>query len=181
MKVERTSLGGVLLVKPEPLEKGQGEISRDMRGEFVEAYNWEKYKSNGITINFVEDDISISKKDVLRGMHGDERTWKLITCLHGKIFFVAVSGDQKSPTFGMWESFNLNEENKWRLLVPPLYASGYLVLTDKAIVSYKQSEYFKPGGQFTLKWDDPKFGIPWPVKNPILSARDAAGGYLDKK
>jgi len=179
MKIEKTTLEGVLLIKPELIEAGKGEISKDARGEFVEAYNGMKYGDGGIVINFVEDDISVSKKNVLRGMHGDNRTWKLISCLHGKIFFVAINGDTKSASFGKWESFNLNEENKWRILVPPFYASGYLALTDKIIVSYKQSEYFKPGGQFTLKWNDPKFGIPWPLQNPTLSARDATGGYIE--
>lgn len=178
MKVEKTTLEGVLLIKPEPLEKGQGEVATDLRGEFIEAYNGVKYRENGIAVEFVEDDVSVSKKNVLRGMHGDDRTWKLISCLHGQIFFVAINGDPKSPDFGKWESFELNETNHWRLLVPPLYASGYLALSDKIVVSYKQSEYFKPGGQFTLKWDDPKFNIPWPIKDPILSARDAAGGYV---
>lgn len=174
MKIETTTLEGVLLIKPELVQNGVGEISGDERGEFVEAYNGEKYKAGGVALNFLEDDISVSKKNVLRGMHGDDRTWKLISCLHGKIFFVAINGDQASPSFGKWESFDLNDENKFRLLVPPKYASGYLALTEKIIVSYKQSEYFKPGGQFTLRWDDPKFGIPWPVQNPTLSARDAS-------
>ncbi len=181
MKIEKTTLEGVLLIKPEPVAAGKGEISKDDRGEFVEAYSGAKYGENGIAINFVEDDISISKKDVIRGMHGDNRTWKLISCIHGGIFFVAINNDNSSASFGKWESFNLNEENKWRIFVPPLHASGYLALTDKIIVSYKQSESFKPGGQFTLKWNDPKFGIPWPVQSPILSPRDAAGGYVKPK
>jgi dTDP-4-dehydrorhamnose 3,5-epimerase len=181
MKVEKTNLKGVLLIKPEPLVKGQGEIAADFRGEFTEAYNGIKYKEQGIEVEFLEDDVSVSHKNVLRGMHGDDRTWKLISCLHGKIFFVAINGDKNSPAFGAWQSFDLNEDNKHRLLVPPLYGSGYVVLSEKAIVSYKQSEYFKPGGQFTLKWNDPQFNIPWPVKEPILSDRDTAGGYVAPK
>lgn len=181
MKVEKTSLEGVLLIKPESLQDGKGEFFGDARGRFLEAYNEAGYKRHGIDVHFVEDDISFSKKDVLRGMHGDDRTWKLISCLHGKIFFVAINGDEKSGAFGKWESFDLNDANHWRVLVPPMHASGYLALTDTIIVSYKQSEYYKPGGQFTYKWDDPRFDIPWPIKNPILSARDAAGGYANPK
>ncbi len=178
MKIEKTSLEGVLLIKPEPTQSGVGEIFRDERGEFTESYQKKKYCDAGIVIDFVEDDISVSKKNVLRGMHGDDRTWKLLSCLHGKIFFVAINGDKTSSLFGKWESFELSEENKWRLLVPPKYASGYLALTDKIIVSYKQSEYFRPGGQFTLKWNDPAFGIPWPVNNPIVSARDGSAPFV---
>lgn len=178
MKIEKTQLEGVLLIKPEPVENGEGECSQDMRGEFIESYNKQKYAKAGITIEFVEDDISISRKNVVRGMHGDDRTWKLISCLHGKMFFVAIYGEKSSNLFGTWQSFEISEENKHRLLVPPWYGSGYLALSEKIVVSYKQSEYFKPGGQFTLKWNDEKFNIPWPITDPIISARDAAGGYV---
>lgn len=174
MRVEKTSLDGVLLIKPEPFHNGNGEFFEDERGLFIETYNEVKYRNSGIDINFLEDDNSISKKDVLRGMHGDDRTWKLISCLYGKIFFVAINCDEKSAAFGKWESFDLNDENHWRVLVPPMHASGYLALTEKIIVQYKQSESYKPGGQFSYKWDDTRFNIPWPIKNPILSPRDAA-------
>ena len=99
MKVEKTSLEGVLLLKPEPLRDGKGEIFEDMRGAFIETYSEAKYKEQGINIRFVEDDLSISKKDVLRGMHGDDRTWKLISCVYGKMFFAALNGDKKSAEF----------------------------------------------------------------------------------
>ncbi|OGY99373.1 MAG: hypothetical protein A3B13_01090 [Candidatus Liptonbacteria bacterium RIFCSPLOWO2_01_FULL_45_15] len=179
MKVEKTSLEGVLLLKPEPLRDGKGEIFEDMRGAFIETYSEAKYKEQGINIRFVEDDLSISKKDVLRGMHGDDRTWKLISCVYGKMFFAALNGDKKSAEFGKWEAFDLNDENRWRVLVPPMYGSGYLALTDKIIVQYKQSEHYKPGGQFTYKWNDPRFNIPWPVKNPVLTPRDAEALCVD--
>jgi len=176
MKVEKTKLEGVLLIKPELISDNEsGEIFEDIRGSFTEIYNDIKYKNFGVNIDFVEDDISISKKDVLRGMHGDNKTWKLITCLYGKIFFVAINGDENSSNFGIWESFNLNGKNKWHILVPPMYASGYLALTDKIIVHYKQSQHYIRGTQFTYKWDDPRFNIPWPIKKPILTVRDATG------
>ncbi len=173
MKIERTSLEGVLLLKPEPAANGQGEFHEDARGGFLETYNELKYKNLGVGVHFVEDDISISKKDVLRGMHGDNRTWKLVSCLFGKVLFVAANCDERSPDFGKWESFELSEENHWRVLVPPMFGSGYLALTGKVIFQYKQSAYYNPEGQFTYKWNDPRFGISWPVENPILSARDA--------
>jgi dTDP-4-dehydrorhamnose 3,5-epimerase len=170
MKVEKTTLDGVLLVKPE--SSAGGEVFTDARGTFLEIYNEEKYRGHEIAVKFVEDDISISKKNVLRGMHGDDRTWKLITCLQGKLFFVAVNCDEKSGSFGKWESFDLNEENHFQLLIPPMYGSGYVALSDQIIVRYKQSEHYRPGGQFSYKWNDPRFNIPWPVKDPILSPRD---------
>lgn len=169
-----TKLDGVLLIEPELVAGGVGEMFEDMRGYFVETYNEEKYRASGITVKFVEDDISVSKKDVLRGMHGDDRTWKLITCLHGSIFFVALCGKEGDPTFGTWESFELSDKNRLRILVPPYYGSGYAVLSDSAIVSYKQSELFRPGGQFSYKWNDPRFAIAWPKDEWIMSPRDAA-------
>ena len=181
MKIKKTTLEGVLLIKPEPFIDGQGEFFTDARGEFIEIYNKVKLNDLGIDIDFVEDDISVSKKDVLRGIHGDNRTWKLISCLYGKIFFVAVNCDEKSSNFGKWESFDLSQENRWRVLLPPMHGCSHLTLTEKAIFYYKQSEIYKPGGQFTYKWDDPRFNISWPIKNPILSARDTTGNHLESK
>ena len=174
MKISTTRLDGVLLITPEPAVSGVGELSSDLRGHFAETYNEEKYRAAGIATKFVEDDLSTSKKNVLRGMHGDDRTWKLITCVYGKIYFVALSGKEGAPGFGEWQSFELSDENKLRILVPPYYASGHAVLSDTAVVAYKQSEYFKPGGQFSYKWNDPRFTIDWPVTDPIMSARDAS-------
>lgn len=173
MIVEKTTLDRVLLIKPEPLNAGRGDFFEDFRGMFLEIYNKDKLKAVGIDIDFPEDDISFSKKNVLRGMHGDTRTWKLITCTRGKIFFVALNGDEQSSSFGKWQSFDLNPDNKWRVLVPPLYASGYVALEDDTMVQYKQSSLYIPGGQFSYKWNDPRFGIDWPIKDPILSTRDA--------
>ena len=181
MNVEKTSLEGVLLIKPEPVAAGKGEFSEDLRGFFLETYNESKYKNHGIDINFIEDDTSVSTKNVLRGIHGNSETWKLVSCIHGKIFFVAVNCDKESPAFGKWESFDLSDENHWRVLVPPMYGSAYLALTDKVIFQYKQSSYYNPAGQFAYRWDDPKFGINWPVENPILSSRDAGTKYIDTK
>jgi dTDP-4-dehydrorhamnose 3,5-epimerase len=178
MKIEKTKLDGVLLIRPELVSAGAGEVVRDERGEFVEAYQKEKMKQGGIDIEFLEDDISVSKKNVLRGMHGDDRTWKLVTCLAGKTFFVVIDADRNSSKFGAWQSFDLDDTARLRILVPPLHAIGYVALTDALIISYKQSALYRPGGQFTFRWDDPKFGIPWPVAQPILSIRDAAASYL---
>ena len=163
-KVEQTTLGGVIKI--------QLDSFKDHRGEFVETYNESIYKENGIDTHFVQDDISVSKRDVLRGIHGDNVTWKLVSSLHGKIFFIVVNCEMESENFGKWQSFILSDENRQQILVPPGYGNAYLVLSDMAIFSYKQSAYYDRSSQFSYKWDDQRFGISWPTKTPILSQRD---------
>lgn len=170
MKVEKTELEGVLLIKP--------DIFEDFRGTYVETYNEEEYKKNGITQNFIQDDISTSSKNVLRGIHGDSETWKLISCMYGRFYFVVVNCDEDSMDFGKWQSFILSEENRHQVLVPPKYGNGHYVLSDKVIFHYKQTAYYNPKGQFSYRWDDPKLGIWWPVKEPLLSRRDEVGHYV---
>ncbi|MBN2406676.1 MAG: dTDP-4-dehydrorhamnose 3,5-epimerase family protein [Elusimicrobia bacterium] len=172
IKVEKTELEGVLLIKP--------DFFKDHRGEYIEIYNEKLYKEKGINIDFVEDDISISRKNVIKGVHGNQSTWKLISCLHGKIHLVVINYDEKSEGFGKWQAFVLSEENKHQVLVPPKHGNGHLCLSNKSIFHYKQSTYYDPDSQFTIKWNDPKFNMRWPVKNPILSKRDEEGGYVQK-
>jgi len=165
IKVSKTKLEGVLLIEP--------EVFRDHRGEYVELYNEELYGSHGITVKFIQDDISMSKKNVLRGIHRDPRTWKLISCLYGAFYFVVLDGDPESANFGKWQSFTLSAENRRQVLVPPQYGNGHLVLSDWAVFHYKQSTYYDPKNQLSYKWNDPKFNVSWPVPNPILSNRDS--------
>lgn len=167
IQVSKTKLDGVLLIKP--------DIFEDSRGQYVEIYNEELYKKNGINIKFIQDDISISIKNVLRGIHGDSETWKLISCLYGKFYLVVVNCDTNSKDFGKWQSFVLSDKNRLQILVPPKYGNAHLVLSDMTIFHYKQSTYYNPLRQFTYKWNDPKFKIRWPIKNPILSQRDEMG------
>ncbi|MBN2313785.1 MAG: dTDP-4-dehydrorhamnose 3,5-epimerase family protein [Sedimentisphaerales bacterium] len=164
IEVCTTQLKNVLLIKPSFFE--------DHRGEYLELYNEKMYKSRGIEIDFVEDDISIGIRNVLKGIHGDAVTWKLVSCLHGKFYLVVVNYDEKSPDFGKWQSFVLSDVNKHQVLVPPLHGNGHLVLSEKSIFHYKQSAYYDPSRQFTIKWNDPRFAIWWPHKHPILSQRD---------
>ncbi len=164
MQVSKTKLEGVLLIKP--------DIFEDFRGEYVETYNKELYRKNGIDIEFVQDDISVSSRNVLRGIHGDGETWKLISCLYGKFYLVVVNWNEASPQFGKWESFVLSDRNRLQVLVPPKFGNGHLVLSELAIFHYKQSTYYNRGGQFTLLWNDPKLNIWWPINNPIVSRRD---------
>lgn len=170
MEVSITNLEGVLLIKLDVFE--------DHRGEYIETYNEKLYKKNGMKIKFVQDCISASTKHVLRGIHGDAETWKLISCLYGKFYFVVVNCDSDSNDVSKWQSFLLSDKNRLQVLVPPKYGNAHLVLSDAAIFHYKQSTYYNPSKQFTYKWNDPKFNIWWPIKNPILSQRDELRHYV---
>ena len=170
MEISEAKLEGVLMIKPDMFE--------DHRGEYVETYNELLYNKNGINVKFVQDDISVSARHVLRGIHGDAETWKLISCLTGKFYLVVVNCNRESKDFGTWQSFVLSDKNRLQVLVPPKYGNGHLILSDIAIFHYKQSSYYDPSRQFTYKWDDPALNIWWPVKNPVLSMRDEVGHYV---
>lgn len=171
MQVTKTKLDGVLLIRPDVFE--------DFRGQYVETYNDQIFCENGINIKFVQDDISVSSRHVLRGIHGDAETWKLISCLYGKLYLVVVNCNLESENFGKWQAFNLSDVNRHQVLVPPKYGNGHLVLSDQAIFHYKQSTYYNPKGQFTYIWNDPQLKLWWPIKNPILSQRDEVGRFVD--
>ena len=165
MKVSKTKLDSVLLIKP-PTK------FEDFRGAYVELYNENIYHEAGINVKFIQDDISISTRHVLRGIHGDSETWKLVSCLYGKFYLVVVNWDKDSSQHGQWESFVLSEQNRMQVLIPPKFGNGHLVLSETAIFHYKQSTNYNREGQFTLYWNDPRLNIWWPIKNPIVSQRD---------
>ena len=167
MEFEKTRLKNVLLLKP--------PVFKDHRGEYVELFNEDGYRKLGVPARFVQDDISVSSKNVLRGIHGDRKTYKLISCLLGRIRLVIVNCAEGSPGFGKWQAFSLSDKNRRQVLVPPRHGVAHLALTDRVIFHYKQTTYYDPRAQFTFRWDDPKFKIRWPVKNPILSRRDELG------
>jgi len=170
IKVEKTKLEGVLLIKP--------EIFEDFRGMYVSPYNKSDFEKAGIPVNFVCEDYSVSTKGVLRGVHADSDNWKLISCHRGRFYFVVVNCDKDSKEFGKWESFILSEDNNLQVLVPPKFGNGHFVLSDEAMFHYLQSNYYDPSRQTSYRYDDPQFNISWPTKNPILSQRDEAGKYL---
>jgi dTDP-4-dehydrorhamnose 3,5-epimerase len=170
MEIAKTNLEGVLLIKP--------DIFKDYRGEFVEIYNEELYAKHGITVKFLQDDISLSHQNVLRGIHGDEETWKLISCLYGEVYDVVVDCRKQSSHFGEWQSFLLSGQNCFQVLVPPGCGNSHLVLSQEVIFHYKQSTYYDPKRQFTFKYNDPRFNISWPIQNPILSKRDELGHFV---
>lgn len=165
--VNPTNLDGVLEIIPSVFE--------DFRGYYVETYNEALYSEAGITTRFIQDDVSVSDRHVLRGIHGDASTWKLISCLHGKFYLVVVDCRKNAASFGTWQAFTLTATNRRQVLVPPGFGNAHLVLSDTAIFHYKQSTYYDRAGQFTYRYDHPEFGIFWPVSNPVLSQRDRDG------
>ena len=164
MRIFNTVLDGVKLIQPEVFE--------DFRGTNFESYNDTKYRDE-ISYPFVVDSISTSRKHTLRGIHGDAVTTKLVSCLYGSIYVVVLDRRPDSKTFNQWLSFNLSDRNKHQLLIPPGCGNGHLVMSDECVFSYKLDQYYDRKSQFTIKWNDPMWDIYWPVKQPILSERDA--------
>ena len=162
--VQQTKLKDVRLIVPWKFE--------DHRGTYVETYNLKEYKENELKTDFVRDDISTSSKNVLRGLHYDDKTWKLIQCMYGKIYFVVVDMRKDSEQYLQWQSFILTSENRHQVLVPPMHANGHLVLSEECIFHYKMSHYYNPDNEKGVRWNDPKLNIFWPVKEPILSIKD---------
>ena len=132
LHVAKSKLDGVLVITP-PTN------FEDFRGSYVEIYNEPIYQSAGISQQFLQDDISTSNRNVLRGIHGDKKTWKLISCLYGSFYLVVVNNDEKSNQFKQWTSFTLSDRNRLQVLIPPNFGNGHLVLSDSAIFHYKQT------------------------------------------
>ena len=166
MRVETTELNGVIKVTPPT-------IFEDFRGTYIETYNRDLYREHCVDVDFKQDDISRSRKNVLRGIHGDQSTWKLVSCLFGAFYLVVVNNDPSSSEYRKWTSFTLSDDNKQQVLIPPKFGNGHLVLSEEAIFHYKQNSNYDRQSQFTLKWNDPDLAIWWPITNPIISIRDA--------
>lgn len=151
----------------------------DERGEL-----WTVYDKKNLNIKFNHDKVAISKKNVLRGLHGDKKSWKLITCLSGEIFLSIVDFRKNSSSFLKTQSFILNNKNKISVLIPPNFLNGHYVLSEEAVFFYKWSykgEYPDIDDQFSIIWSDPFLNIDWPNKNPILSDRDKNSKPIDIK
>jgi len=173
MKVFNTDIHGVKLLKPERFT--------DFRGSYLEIYDSKKFlESTGKEINFVQDDISVSKRNVLRGLHGDFRTTKLVTVLKGTGYALIADNRKESPTYRKWQSFTLSDSNMKMLLLPPGIGNSILSMDDEIVYYYKQDTHFEEGQQFTIKWDDPEWKFWWPISNPILSRRDFSGDYVNE-
>lgn len=147
----------------------------DFRGSYVELYNKRLYQDAGISQEFIQDDISTSRQHVLRGIHGDDTTWKLVSCVYGSFYLVVINNDPESFQFREWQSFTLTESNRLQVLIPPKFGNGHLVLSEVAIFHYKQTTEYNRAGQFSIVWNDPKYNLWWPSKSPIVSLRDESG------
>lgn len=172
MIIGETSLKGVLLIEP--------QVFGDERGFFMELWNEERMAEQNIAMNFKQDNVSSSSRGVLRGLHfqNPRPQGKMITILDGEVYDVAVDLRKSSPTFGQFESFTLDSIHRKVLYIPPGFAHGFLVTSEKALFLYKCTDTYYPEGECTLKWDDPALNIPWPIDNPVLSAKDENGFLL---
>ena len=150
--------------------------NQDLRGNIFTSYSEDLYRPHlPANIIFKHDKFSQSKKNVLRGLHGDNKTWKLISCVYGEIFQVVMDYRPKSRTYLKWDKFLLNDKNNNQILIPPNFVNGFLVLSEIAVFHYKlayEGEYFDTDKQFVVKWSDSRLNIPWPISNPILQDRD---------
>jgi dTDP-4-dehydrorhamnose 3,5-epimerase len=156
---------------------------RDARGFFAETYHKTRYFEHGLTCEFVQDNHSRSSRGVLRGLHFQDMTSpqdKLLRCTVGRIFDVAVDIRAGSPTFGQWAGVELSAENMRQFFVPVGFAHGFLTLSDVAELQYKCTSYYAPAAEGAIRWDDPDVGIDWPMRDPVLSGKDAAAPSLEE-
>ncbi|MBV4365397.1 dTDP-4-dehydrorhamnose 3,5-epimerase [Erwinia sp. BNK-24-b] len=175
MNVLETKIAGVKIIEP--------KIFGDDRGFFLETFQRDRYqKILGITEEFVQDNHSRSSKGVLRGLHFQRVNpqGKLVRVVRGEVFDVAVDIRRDSPTYGQWVGVILSEENKTQFWIPPGLAHGFIVLSDFADFEYKCTNYYDPGSEECLLWNDPAVGIEWPMTNPLLSAKDQQGKLLSE-
>ena len=167
-----TKLEGVLVLEP--------RVFADERGAFVETWNAERYAALGIEGPFVQDNVSVSKRGVVRGLHfqNPNPQGKLVSVLHGAVYDVAVDLRVGSETFGEWVGVELSAENGRQMWIPEGFAHGFQALADGTVFSYKCTAYYSPADERSLRWDDPALGIAWPLAEPIVSAKDAAAPVL---
>ena len=168
MNVIQTKLKDCVIIEP--------KVFGDHRGFFLETFQAERYREMaGITLPFVQDNHSRSAKGVLRGLHFQKTKpqGKLVRVVSGEVYDVAVDIRQDSPSFGQWEGVLLSEENKRQFWVPPGFAHGFVVLSDTADFEYKCTDYYDPGDEGSLIWNDPVLAITWPLNNPTLSDKDS--------
>lgn len=172
LKIIDTKLPGVVVIEPPSFG--------DNRGSFMETYHKEKYADAGLNKMFVQDNLSHSRLNVLRGLHYQLKhpQGKLIYVVAGEIYDVAVDIRRGSPTFCQWEGVYLSSENKKQIYVPEGFAHGFVVLSQTADVIYKCTDLYAPGDEYGIFWADPSISIKWPIKDPILSEKDSRNPLL---
>jgi dTDP-4-dehydrorhamnose 3,5-epimerase len=172
MNVIPCEIEGLRIIEP--------KVFGDERGFFLETWNRQRYHAAGLDFDFVQDNVSLSRRGILRGLHFQNpySQGKLVHVLQGEVFDVAVDLRRSSPTFGRWHGLTLSGENKRQFFIPPGFAHGFLVLSETAMFAYKCTEFYAPQNELTLAWNDPAIGIQWPLDNPQLSEKDARGQRL---
>ncbi len=166
MNIKETKLSGVLILEP--------KVFSDDRGYFLETWNNTRYEQASIPGPFVQDNISFSKKGILRGLHFQypQSQGKLIQVLSGEVVDVVVDIRVGSPTYGQWFGEVLSESNHRQIYVPPGFAHGYCVTSETALFSYKCTDFYNPATEHGIIWNDPDIGIEWPIAEPVLSPKD---------
>lgn len=167
MKVIETNLPGVLIIEP--------QLHGDARGFFLESFHEQRYSEAGISLPFVQDNQSRSRKGVLRGLHFQKTKpqGKLVRVSAGEVFDVAVDINPDSATYGQWTGTRLTSEKHNQMYVPPGYAHGFLVLSEYADFQYKCTAFYDPGDEGGVRWDDPDIGVEWPlIDAPLVSEKD---------
>lgn len=175
MKIRRTEFPGLLVIEP--------DVYNDQRGYFFESYNKQRFDSHNLHLNFVQDNISKSKKGTVRGLHFQIEPFaqgKLCFVVKGEVLDVVVDLRKNSPTFGKHFSLILSEENHLQLFIPVGFAHGFSVLTDEAIFQYKCTNYYNKESERILRYNDPALAIDWKVENPIVSEKDKNGQLLSE-
>lgn len=177
MIITKMTIPDVLLIEP--------KVFTDQRGFFLETYQKEKFFQAGITYEFVQDNHSSSVRSALRGLHYQlsHTQGKLVRAVIGEIFDVAVDLRRNSPFFGGWVGALLSEENKREFWVPPGFGHGFFVLSERADVFYKATDYYDPTSERCIRWDDPTLAIVWPIPEgeaPIVSEKDRAGLSIEE-
>lgn len=172
MNVMTTDLPGLLLIEP--------KVFPDARGYFLETYNAERYRAAGVAATFVQDNVSFSARNTLRGLHfqNPHPQGKLVFVHSGEVFDVAVDLREGSPTYGHWYGVTLSAENHRQVYVPPGFAHGYCVTSETALFAYKCTDFYHPESEICLLWNDPDICIAWPVAEPVLSSRDRSAPRL---
>ena len=173
MKCIHSKLNGCVIIEP--------SVFGDERGFFLETFQAFRYgQEAGIDLPFVQDNHSRSSRGVLRGLHFQKTKpqGKLVRVVRGEVYDVAVDIRKGSATFGEWEGIILSEDNKKQFWVPPGFAHGFVVLSNIADFEYKCTDYYDPSDEGSILWSDPDLNIPWPIANPVLSAKDESAKRL---
>ena len=172
MNVLTCDIAGLLILEP--------KVFGDARGFFMELWNEERYLAAGIEGRFVQDNISFSRRGILRGLHfqNPNGQGKLLQVLQGEVFDVAVDLRRSSRTFGRWHGLALSSDNKKQFFIPPGFAHGFQVLSETALFHYKCTALYSPKDELALAWNDPDVGVQWPIKEPVLSEKDSRAPRL---